>query len=199
MSNSKPAVRSSPYAATARKHPGYKYRKRDPGSGGARTGAGRRPDLSPALRQILLNRCETLYGNEARTYGLRVWASDILSIWLEETYPPRANYVWYQLTRRNVRIQDHEFLLQLIYSPEQLYSDDGKLNFDVAFRQNILRNFANIIEVSVPLTDELPLGTRKAVRRRIAVRVIDEAKIEPPLSVDFVLNAWRTFRATARD
>lgn len=199
MSNSKPVVRLSLYAATARKHLGYKYRKRDPGSGGARSGAGRRPDITPALRQILLNRCEALYRNEARIYGLRVWAGKILDVWLAQANPLRADFIWYQLKRRNVRAQDYEFLLQLIYSSEQLYSDDGKLNFDVALRQNILRNFANIIEVSVPLTEELPLGTRKAVRRRIAARVIDEAKIEPTLSVDFVLNAWRTFRATAGD
>lgn len=193
MSNSRPAVRSSRFGEADKNYSGSKFRKRDPGSGGSRPGAGRRPDLPNSLRELLFRRCELLFAMATDRYWLGVWSEKLLDVWLDRATAVAKRRTWLRLVGK-ASPRNSEFLFQLIHYPETLFGDDGSISFAPWEYREALKLFAEQIGFSPNKSHALPVKLRNKVRRRAVTQVLSEAGSEIQVSEKFLLNAWKVWR-----
>lgn len=174
----------------------FKYRKREPGSGGRRPGAGRRPDVSHALRRQIGNLYDRYYREERLRFFYSRWFEELHMLWIGLARSPLEKQKIYDQFRNdpNINISRLRFLQKLIYEPEALFDENGSLNFHIDLVRSISEAFAAVIGAPSFEFDrhaKLPRGQVYLIRKTVFERVRHSVSITPSLSDGFILSCWQ--------
>ena len=191
----------------------FGYRKRNPGSGGARPGAGRRPDIPLEIRFEIGLFCEERYSYECRDVNARLWIDQMVEIWLAANHTIDYRNDLYDSLFKNIEPSNAEraFGYYFIYQPLSIYDDNGNLNFGIYDCTPILRIITNQIlgyEVLPPTLNELPRNRIAWTKNRIILetqRILSDPNqeaidlIKSPLFVSprFIKSCWHLFHEWA--
>lgn len=109
----------------------FKFRKQNPGSGGARPGAGRRPDISAEERLLIAEACERLYEKYRLKQADTAWCEDLLSHWLAHRSGDE-HQIWRDVLQLpGLDLTQRRFLVDFAANPENHYDANGGLTFEV--------------------------------------------------------------------
>ncbi|MGZ3304842.1 MAG: hypothetical protein ACXU8U_03185 [Asticcacaulis sp.] len=186
----------------------FRYRKNTPGSGGARPGAGRRPDISAEERFIIGRACAAKYADYCASKGLRNWCDRIFEFWqvmLDNGQDPR----WLIGTVREHYDLDWDelmFVFKVASMDQSLFNSSSDYTFDLKSHEAILGVISDSIYgfFQRPRLDYTPPRSQiAAIRNRVVDEVASElnygqgsrgAKFRKVnLSKTFVMRCWNAY------
>lgn len=194
----------------------FGYRKRSPGSGGARPGAGRRPDIDLAMRYHLGEFCEATYKSVCATYHYKKWFYDLVELWSALELNERRRRQFYDdiLRQYDLSFPERQIVLDFAIYPANLYLSEDDLAFEIEKELPLLEIIAASVYGLVvssqtkavpplmkpsplPKASPLPRGEIAEVKREIVSLARDHALDEYQvcdLSYTFILTCWNYHR-----
>ena len=155
----------------------FAYRKRDPGSGGVRPGAGRRPDISISLRKEVGAHCAELYDEECAHYHNKQQLDSLIEAWdsLNPTYDHRHQVFAEVASGYELEIDERRFAYTFAMSPFDLYDMDGRPTYSPSEMAGVRLALTEVIygyKIELPKFGNLP----RSEIARIKARVVTKAK-----------------------
>jgi len=177
----------------------FKYRKREPGSGGRRPGAGRRPDVSPTLRRFIGELYAREHRSERERYFFATWFEELFSLWdgIERSSSYKQSLYDQFLSDPGLRLDRQRFIQKMIFNPEGLINENGEPNFGVESMRPIAEAFSALIGGPALSYDHLTPLPRKqimVIRRKALSAVRAKVPLTPVLSDVFIVTCWKAMR-----
>lgn len=177
----------------------FKYRKREPGSGGTRPGAGRRPDVSPKLRRFIGELYAREHRSERERYFFATWFEELFGLWdgNERSYSYKHSLYDRFLSDPSLRLDRQRFIQMMIFRPEALIKENGEPNFGVESMRPIAEAFSALIggpPLSYDHLTPLPRKQIMVIRRKAISAVRAKVPLTPVLTDGFILSCWKEMR-----
>ena len=183
----------------------FKYRKRNPGSGGARPGADRRPDITAEERWLIGRACAAYYDKLRMNHADKAWCESVIDHWLSRSNGDDRTFVQDIWALGGVTPVEFRFLHDLAADPSRYYDQDGHLSIEVGRYYKCLCALADNFRAPLRRPDpeyrlprQLIRHTRDRVVQVIGVRLAVPTavtRIVPGRSLQvtpgFIWSCWR--------